>query len=135
VDLEGEVQESFVTKHHNHKAALKFLKKTMKRYGNPEVIVTDRLKSYGAAMKLVGNAMRQTTVRRLNIRAENSHFPFGRRERAMLRFRQLRSLQKLYSIHASVHKHFNHERRLKSHIIFKLKRTAALVDWREICSA
>jgi putative transposase len=106
VDLEGEVQESFVTKHHDHKAALKFLKKTMKRYGTPEVIVTDRLESYGAAMKLVGNAMRQTTVRRLNIRAENSHFPFGQRERVMLRFRQLRSLQKLDTIYASVHKDF-----------------------------
>ncbi len=135
VDHEGEVLESFVTKRRDRRAALKFLKKTMKRYGNPEVIVTDRLKSYGAAMKLIGNARRQMTGRRLNNRAENSHLPFRRRERAMLRFRQSRSLQKFVSIHASVHNHFNHERHLNSRSTFKLHRAAALTEWRGLCSA
>ena len=60
VDHEGEVLESFVTKRRDRKAALKFLKKTMKRYGNPEVIVTDRLKSYGAAMKVIGKVLSQS---------------------------------------------------------------------------
>ena len=135
VDHEGEVLENFVTKRRDHKAALKFLRKTMKRYGNPEVIVTDRLKSYGAAMKVIGNARRQMTGRRLNNRAENSHLPFRRRERAMLRFRRLHSLQKFVSVHASVHNHFNHERHLNSRTAFKLKRTAALTEWRQLCSA
>jgi putative transposase len=135
VDHEGEVLESFATKRRDRKAALKFLKKTMKRYGNPEVIVTDRLKSYGAAMKVIGNARSQMTGRRLNNRAENSHLPFRRRERAMLRFRRLHSLQKFVSIHASVHNHFNHERHLNSRTTFKLKRTAALTEWRQLCSA
>jgi len=61
----------------------------MKRYGGPEVVVTDKLRSYGAAMKVVGNADRQETDRWVNNRAENSHLPFRRRERAMLRFRQM----------------------------------------------
>ena len=61
-------------------------------------------------MKVIGNADRQDTGRWLNNRAENSHLPFRRRERAMLRFRQMRSLQKFVSVHASVHNHFNHER-------------------------
>ncbi len=61
VDHEGEVLESFVTKRRDRKAALKFLKKTMKRFGNPHVIVTDKLRSYGAAMKVIGNADRQET--------------------------------------------------------------------------
>jgi len=135
VDHEGEVLESFVTKRRDRRAALKFLKKTMKRYGNPEVIVTDRLKSYGAAMKVIGNARRQMTGRRLNNRAENSHLPFRRRERAMLRFRQSRSLQKFVSIHASIHNHFNNERHLNSRTTFKLHRAAALTEWRELCSA
>ena len=135
VDHEGEVLENFVTKRRDRKAALKFLKKTMKRYGNPEVIVTDRLKSYGAAMKVIGNARRQMTGRRLNNRAENSHLSFRRRERAMLRFRRLHSLQKFVSVHASVHNHFNHERHLNSRSNFKLKRTAALAEWRDLCSA
>jgi len=134
VDHEGEVLESFVTKRRDRRAALKFLKKTMKRYGNPEVIVTDRLRSYGAAMKTIGNARRQLTGRRLNNRAENSHLPFRRRERAMLRFRQSRSLQKFVSVHSSVHNHFNHERHLNSRTTFKLKRTAALAEWRGLCS-
>ena len=55
VDHEGEVLESFVTKRRNKKAALKFLKKAMKRYGNPQTIVTDRHPSYRAAMKDIGN--------------------------------------------------------------------------------
>ncbi len=135
VDHEGEVLESFVTKRRDRKAALKFLKKTMKRYGNPEVIVTDRLQSYGAAMKVIGNARRQMTGRRLNNRAENSHLPFRRRERAMLRFRLSRSLQKFVFIHASVHNHFNQERHLNSRTTFKLHRAAALTEWRELCSA
>ena len=135
VDHEGEVLESFVTKRRDRKAALKFLKKTMKRYGNPGVIVTDRLKSYGAAMKVIGNARRQMTGRRLNNRAENSHLPFRRRERAMLWFRRLHSLQKFVSIHASVHNHFSQERHLNSRATFKLKRTAALAEWRGLCSA
>ena len=135
VDHEGEVLESFVTKRRDRRAALKFLKKTMKRYGNPEAIVTDRLKSYGAAMKVIGNARRRMTGRRLNNRAENSHLSFRRRERAMLRFRRLHSLQKFISVHASVHNHFNHERHLNSRSNFKLKRTAALAEWRDLCSA
>ncbi|MFZ3584022.1 IS6 family transposase, partial [Loktanella sp. DJP18] len=87
VDHEGEVLESFVTKRRNRKAALKFLRKTMKRHGKAEVLVTDQLRSYGAAMKEIGNADRQETGRWLNNRGENSHQPFRRRERAMLRFR------------------------------------------------
>ena len=56
VDHEGEVLETFVTKRRDHKAALKILRKTMKRYGQPEVIVTDKLRPNGAATKIIGNA-------------------------------------------------------------------------------
>ena len=66
VDHEGEVLESYVTKRRDRKAALKFLRKAMKRYGGPEVVVTDKLRSYGAAMKVVGNADRQETGRWCN---------------------------------------------------------------------
>ena len=124
VDHEGEVLESYVTKRRDRKAALKFLRKSMKRYGNPEIIVTDKLRSYGAAMKVIGNADRQETGRWQNNRAENSHLPFRRRERAMLRFRQMRSLQKFVSVPASVQNHFNQERHLYSRINFKLNRAA-----------
>jgi len=135
VDHEGEVLETFVTKRRDRKAALKFLRKTMKRYGQPHVIVTDKLRSYGAAMKVIGNADRQETGRWLNNRAENSHLPFRRRERAMLRFRRMRNLQKFISVHASVHNHFNQERHLFSRSNFKLNRTTALAEWRQLGAA
>jgi len=135
VDHEGEVLESYVTKRRDRKAALIFLRKVMKRYGEPAVIVTDRLRSYGAAMKVIGNAGNQQTGRWLNNRAENSHLPFRRRERAMLRFRRMHCLQKFASVHSSVHNHFNQERHLYSRNNFKMNRTAALAEWRQLCSA
>jgi putative transposase len=135
VDHEGEVLESFVTKRRDRKAALKFLKKSMKRYGNPEIIVTDKLPSYGAAMKVIGNVDKQETGRWLNNRAENSHQPFRRRERAMLRLRRMRTLQKFVAVHGSVHNHFNAERHLYSRSNFKHNRAAALAEWRGLCAA
>jgi putative transposase len=135
VDHEGEVLESYVTKTRDKQAALKFLKKAMKRYGRPEEIVTDRLRSYGAAMREIGNAPRQATGRHENNRAENSHLPFRRRERAMIRFRQMRSLQKFVSAHASVHNHFNHDRSLERRTRFKDLRNEALAEWRQLLAA
>jgi len=129
VDHKGEVLECFVTKRRNRKAALTFLKKAMKRYGNPEVIVTDRLASYRAAMKVIGIQDRQETARWANNRAENSHLPFQRRECAMLRFRQIRTLQKFVSVHSSVHNHFNHQRNIERRTRFKDLRHAALIEW------
>ena len=134
VDHDGEVLESYVTKTRDKKAALKFLKKSMRRYGRPNAIVTDKLRSYGAALKEIGNADRQETGRWVNNRAENSHLPFRRRERAMLRFRLLRSLQKFVSVHASVLNLFNSERSLQSRPNFKLNRAAALSEWRQLCA-
>ena len=93
----------------------------MKRFGQPHVIVTDLLRSYGAAMKVIGNADRQETGRWKNNRAENSLLPFRRRERAMLRFRRTRSMQKFVSAYASVHNHFNQERHLYSRANFKFR--------------
>ena len=80
VDHEGEVLEVFATKRRDRKAALNFLKRAMKRYGRPRAIVTDRLRSYRAAMNAIGNAADQRCGRWLNNRAENSHQPFRRRE-------------------------------------------------------
>ncbi|USG62422.1 IS6 family transposase [Sneathiella marina] len=132
VDHEGEVLVAFVTKRRDRKAALKFLKKAMKRYGSPKVIISDKLRSYGAAMKAIGNQSRQETGRWLNNRAENSHQPFRRRERAMIKFRSLQSLQKFASIHSSIQNHFNHERHLNNRKNFELKREIALAEWRQL---
>jgi len=135
VDHEGEVLESFVTKTRDKKAALKFLKKAMKRHGRPHIFVTDKLRSYGAALREVGAAERQKTGRWLNNRAENLHLPFRRRERAMQRFRRMRSLQMFAAVHASVFNHFNSERSFYSRANFKKNRAAALAEWRQLGAA
>ena len=134
VDHEGEVLEVFATKRRDRRAALKFLKRAMKRYGRPELIVTDRLRSYGAAMKDIGVEDRQRCGRWLNNRAENSHQPFRRREGAMARFRDIKTLQKFAATHASIHNHFNQERHLYNRDNFKLNRSAALAEWRQLAA-
>lgn len=111
---------------------MKFLRKSIKRCGPPNITVTDKLRSYGTAMKVIGNAKRQQTGRWLNDQAENSHLPFRQRERAMLRFRQMQSLQKFVTVHAFVQNHFNQERHPYSRNNFKLNQTAALAGWREL---
>lgn len=127
--------ESFVTKSRDKKAAMKFLKIAMRRHGPCNRYVTDKLRSYGAAMKDLGVEDRQETGRWLNNRAENSHLAFRRRERAMLRFRRMRSLQKSASVHASVTNPFNQERSLSSRSLYKAIRAAALAEWRGLCAA
>ena len=106
------------------------VRKTMKRHGRAHIFVTDKHRSYSASMKEIGNADRQETERWLNNRAENSHQPFRRRERAMPRFKRLRTLQKFVAVHASVHNHFNQERHLYNRSNFKLNCVAALTEWR-----
>ncbi len=119
MDHEGEVLEVFATKRRDCRAAVNFLKRAMKRYCRPMAIVTDRLRSYGATMKAIGIVERQECGRWLNNRAENSHQPFRRREGAMARFRDINTLQKFASVHASIHNHFNHDRHLNRRDIFK----------------
>ncbi|MDB2398586.1 IS6 family transposase [Planktomarina sp.] len=135
VDHEGEVLESYVSKRQDGKTTLKLIRKSMKRNGQPRIIVTDKLRAYSAAMVIIGNTGRQETGRWLNNRAENSHLPFRRRERAMLRFRRAKTLQKFVSIHASIQNHFNQERHLYPRFNFKLNRAAALTEWRQLLSA
>ena len=132
VDHEGEVLEVFATQRRDRRAALKFLKCTMKRYGQPCSIVTDRLRSYAAAMKARGNSGRQECERWLNNRAENSHQPFRRREGALARFRDIKTLQKFTAAHASIHNHFNHQRHLTRRDIFKQHRAAAVSQWSQL---
>ncbi|WP_240932797.1 IS6 family transposase [Pelagibius litoralis] len=131
IDHEGEVLEVLATKQRDRRAALKFLKRTMKRYGRPKVIVMDRLRSYRAAMNVIGNVADQECGRWLNNRAENSHQLFRRRECAMAKFRNVKTLQKFTSVHASAHNHFNLDRHLNCRETFKEDRAAVLAEWRQ----
>jgi putative transposase len=135
VDHEGEVLKSYVTKKRDKKAALKFMKKAMRRYGSTNEIVTDKLRSYSAAARELGCSAKQVTTRWANNRVENSHLPFRRRERAMLRFRRMHSLQKFASIHASFHNLFNSQRSLSKRSTFNLNRDAAITEWRSLVTS
>ena len=115
-------------------AALKLLKRIMKKFGRPRTIVTDGLRAYSAAMKEVGNPNRQEVGGRVNNRAENSHQPFRRRERGMLRFRSMKTLQKSSSVHGQVHNHFNQERHPVTRQVHKQRRSAAFAEWRALAA-
>ena len=109
-------------------------------FGGTDFVRYLRLKSVeiglvGCAHTRIGNIEKQQTGRWLNNRAENSHLPIRRREKAILRFRQNHCLQKFASVHSFVHNHFDQERHLYSRANFKLNRTAALVQWRQLFSA
>ena len=132
VDHEGEILESYITKKRDKAAALTFMKKTLKRHGRADQIVTDGLRSYPAAMRELGNLDRREMGRWINNPVENSYLPFRRRERAMLWFRQMKTLQKFASVHASLHNHFNPERHLVDRQTYKERRSAALAEWQNL---
>lgn len=104
----------------------------MKRHREAETVVKDGLRSYPAAMRELGNLDRREMGRWLNNRVENSHLPLRRRERAMLRFRQMKSLQKFASVHANFHNHFNSERHLVDRQTYKARRSVAMAEWQTL---
>ena len=124
-----------VTSRRDKAAALKLLKRIMKKYAAPRSIVTDGFQAYSAAMNEIGVAAERHEVGgRLNNRAENSHQPFRRRERAMQRFRSQKMLQKFSSVHAQVHNQFNQERHLVTRQVDKQRRSAAFAEWRALAA-
>ena len=108
------------------------MKKLMRRHGPAKAITTDGLRSYKAAMTELGNADKQEVGRWANNRVENSHLPFRRRERAMQRFRRMKTLQQFASVHASFHNHFNQDRHLICRQDYKARRSAALAEWKTL---
>ena len=136
VDDEGEVLDIPVQSKRDRKAALKLLRKLLKQQGRvPDTIVTDRLRSYSAALRDLGLAGRHITGGRSNNRAEVSHQPTRRRERQQLRFKSPGSAQRFLSTHAAIANHFNVQRHLISRRTLKVLRTMALDDWRQIAAA
>ena len=134
-DHKGEIFESFVAEKRYRRAAPRFSKTAKKRFGRPKAIVTDRLRSYRAALREIGDEAHQETGRWFNNRAENSHQPSRRRERAMTKIRSPATLQEFTSIPASVHNHFSRERHLWRRNILKQNRSAALSEWQSLCAA
>jgi putative transposase len=132
VDAEGEVLDVLVQSKRNKHAALKLMRKLLKKYAVvPERMVTDDLRSYGAATLDLGIDHLHDRGRWKNNRAENSHQPTRRRERKMQRFKSACSAQKFLSTHAAVYNTFNVQRHLTSAQTRRVLRAAAMTTWRE----
>ena len=133
VDAEGEVLDFLIQSKRNKAAALRLMRKLLKKQGvSPTAIVTDKLPSYGAALRVLGLSHRHEMGGRKNNRAENSHQPVRRRERKMQRFKSPRSAQRFLSVHAAVYNHFNTQRHLISRSHHRLFRVAAMVSWQHV---
>ena len=133
VDGEGEVLDILVQSRRNKKAALKMMRRLLKKKGFvPDAVVTDKLPSYGAALKNLGLARRHDFGGRKNNRAENSHLPVRQRERRMQRFKSARSAQRFLSTHATVYKTFNVQRHLISRRTLRQFRNHAMDLWQTV---
>jgi putative transposase len=136
VDDEGEVLDLLVQRRRDKKAAGKLMRKLLKKQGfAPDVPVTDKLRSYGAAKGALGLSARHEQGLRKNNRAENSHQPVRRRERKMQRFKSPGSAQRFLSAHAAVHNTFNVQRHLTSRATLRALRGEALQTWRAATAA
>ncbi len=136
VDAEGEVLDVLVQSKRNKHAALKLMRKLLKKYAFvPERLVTDELRSYGAAVCDLRIESRHERGRWKNNRVENSHQPTRRRERKMQRFKSAGSAQKFLSSHAAVYNTFNVQRHLASAQTHRTLRAVAMSTWREAVAA
>jgi transposase-like protein len=136
VDSEGEVLDNLVQSRRNKKAARRLLRKLLKKQGyTPEVFVTDKLPSYGAALRDIGLSKRHETGGRRNNRAENSHLPVRQRERRMQGFKTPGSTQRFLSTHAAVYNTFYTQRHLISRKTLRQFRGEAMNTWQAVTAA
>ena len=136
VDHEGEVLDLLVQRSRDKAAAMKLMRKLLKKQGYaPEVLVTDKLRSYAAARTAIGMTARHEQGLRANNRAENAHQPVRRRERKMQRFKSPGSAQRFLSVHAAVFNTFNVQRHLISRPTLRLFRAEAMTYWNAATAA
>jgi transposase-like protein len=136
VDSEGEVLDMLVQRGRDKTAAINLLRKLLKRnVPHPQVIVTDKLRSYGAALRELGFTGRHDQGLLANNRAENSHQPLRRRERKMQGFKSARSAQRFVSTHAAVYNTFNVQRHLISRPTLRRVRREAMEVWNAATAA
>src|SRR5438270_6962972 len=131
VDHEGEVLEILVQRRRHKCAAVKLMRKLLRKQGfAPKTVTTDKLRSYGAAFQHLGLSCHHEQGLRQNNRAENSHQAVRRRERKMQRFKSPGSAQRFLSMHATVHNTFYLRRHLVSRSTLRIFRSEAAAQWR-----
>jgi len=136
VDHEGEVLDMLVQSRRDSRAALRLMRKLLKKQGfAPKLLVTDKLRSYAAAFRRLRLTGAHEQGLRKNNRAENSHQVVRRREHKMQRFKSARSAQRFLSVHAAVHNTFNLQRHLVSRSTLRIFRAEAAKQWRDAVAA
>jgi transposase-like protein len=136
VDHEGEILDMLVQRRRNKRAALRLMRKLLRKHGvAPKLVVTDKLPSYGAAFRDLRLTCRHDQGLRKNNRAENSHQVVRRREHKMQRFKSAASAQRFLSMHAAVHNTFNHQRHLISRSTLRIFRAEAAAQWLDAVAA
>src|SRR5438132_2477662 len=136
VDHEGEVLDMLVQRRRNCRAALRLMRKLLKKQGfAPKLLVTDKLRSYAAAFRRLRLTCPHEQGLRKNNRAENSHQVVRRRERKLQRFKSARSAQRFLSMHAAVHNTFNLQRHLVSRLTLRIFRAEATAHWQSAVAA
>jgi transposase-like protein len=136
VDNEGEVLDFLVQSKRNTKAALKLMRKLLKKQGWPPTrLVTDKLRSYHVAFRTLGLTAEHIDNKRANNRAENSHQPVRRRERKQQRFKSPGSAQRFLNIQSSVYNTFYVQRHLLGRARLKQFRTDAFNAWESASTA
>jgi transposase-like protein len=133
VDSEGEVLDILVQSRRNKMAAHKLMRKLLKKQGHaPNKVITDKLLSYGAALRDLGMTEKHVTGGRSNNRAENSHLPVRQRERRMHGFKSPGSAQRILSTHAAIYNTFNIQRHLITRNTMRQFRDEAMNIWRAV---
>ena len=136
VDHEGEVLDLLVQRRRDSRAALRLMRKLLKKHGfAPKLLVTDKLRSYAAAFRRLRLTCPHEQGLRKNNRAENSHQAVRRRERKQQRFKSARSAQRFLSMHAAVHNNFNLQRHLISRSTLRIFRVEATAQWQGAVAA
>src|SRR6202043_4101325 len=136
VDHEGEVLDMLVQRRRDKRAALRLMRKLLKKQGfTPKLLTTDKLGSYGAAFRHLQLTCPHEQGLRKNNRAENSPQGVRRREGKMQRFKSARSAQRFPSIHAAVHNTFNLQRHLVSRSTLRTFRAEAAAQWQDAVAA
>jgi transposase-like protein len=136
VDHEGEILDMLVQRRRDKRAAVRLMRKLLRKQGfAPKIVVTDKLRSYGAAFRQLGVTCRHEQGLRKNNRAENSHQAVRRRERKMQQFKSAASAQRFLNIHAAVHNTFNLQRHLVSRSTLRIFRADAAAQWQHAIAA